>query len=253
MRKMKRAQCNTCGILAPWTGLRVREVSGRAAGVARCGGAGDGGEGEHGAATRRCGACRVKPLDLRMVEVLAGFAFDMEQIGSVFGRTAAEMESECGDLIRASWPDEAEYVRRRVRRLLRHPGPHREAVKRAHAAYLGRAYYPTGLATRIYAALRSHVVSGPKRHGVDPVTVTRGKLEQAWGYEVADLMDHVERLFRDGMSWDNWGEWHIDHIRPRASFGIRSLGDEAFRECWALSNLQPLWAKDNIRKGAKYG
>ena len=63
------------------------------------------------------------------------------------------------------------------------------------------------------------------------------------GYSVDELRLHLEMQFADGMSWDNWGEWEIDHKRPCSSFTIASSEDSALRECWALSNLQPLWAK----------
>ena len=54
------------------------------------------------------------------------------------------------------------------------------------------------------------------------------------------------------MTWDNWQHdgWHIDHIRPCASFDLADL--EQQRQCFHYTNLQPLWAADNIRKGAKY-
>jgi len=67
-----------------------------------------------------------------------------------------------------------------------------------------------------------------------------------------ELFAHIESLFTDGMSWDNMSEWHIDHIRPVASFNFTSEDCEDFKECWALSNLQPLWASDNSKKGAKW-
>jgi hypothetical protein len=60
---------------------------------------------------------------------------------------------------------------------------------------------------------------------------------------------HIESLFIDGMTWDNHGEWHIDHIKPIASFDL-NIKEELIK-CWSLSNLQPLWAKDNLIKGAR--
>src|SRR3546814_16139410 len=51
--------------------------------------------------------------------------------------------------------------------------------------------------------------------------------------------------------WDNRGEWHIDHIRPLCSFEFKSPDDPQFREAWALTNLRPLWARDNPRKGGR--
>lgn len=71
------------------------------------------------------------------------------------------------------------------------------------------------------------------------------------GYTVDELMRHLEKQFLKGMTWENRGEWHIDHIVPRSSFKYSSPDDEAFKQCWALSNLRPLWSVDNMRKGAK--
>jgi hypothetical protein len=71
------------------------------------------------------------------------------------------------------------------------------------------------------------------------------------GYTVHDLIAHLESKFQPGMGWHNFGEWHIDHVRPRASFSFSSPADPAFLECWSLRNLQPLWAKDNLKKGAR--
>lgn len=78
-----------------------------------------------------------------------------------------------------------------------------------------------------------------------------GALFSRLGYTVDELMDHLEAKFVSGMSWENYGKWHVDHIKPCALF---DQSDKAqFDECWSLSNLQPLWAAENISKGAKYG
>lgn len=71
------------------------------------------------------------------------------------------------------------------------------------------------------------------------------------GYSLEELMNHLEAQFEDGMTWDNHGKWHIDHIKPICSFKFESYEDEEFKECWALSNLRPLWAKDNLKKSIK--
>lgn len=78
------------------------------------------------------------------------------------------------------------------------------------------------------------------------------KWETLVGYSLADLMAHLESRFKPGMTWDNYGQWHIDHVRPIASFSFANPEDEGFKQCWSLSNLQPLWAKENIQKGAKW-
>ena len=78
------------------------------------------------------------------------------------------------------------------------------------------------------------------------------KTEQLLGYTMEDLRKHLESKFTDGMSWDRFDEWHIDHVKPVSMFKFSSVDDPEFKECWALSNLQPLWALDNLRKGNKY-
>ena len=52
-------------------------------------------------------------------------------------------------------------------------------------------------------------------------------------------------------SGDNYGKWHIDHIKPISSFNINGINSDDFKKCWSLNNLQPLWAKDNLQKGNK--
>ena len=71
------------------------------------------------------------------------------------------------------------------------------------------------------------------------------------GYSRKDLIKHLEYLFQDGMSWDNYGEWHIDHIIPISVFNYKNTDHIDFKRCWSLDNLRPLWASENERKGAK--
>lgn len=70
------------------------------------------------------------------------------------------------------------------------------------------------------------------------------------GCTYEQLLAHLESQFSDGMNWENYGEWHIDHIRPCASFDL--LDPEEQRKCFHYTNLQPLWALDNLLKGASY-
>ena len=75
--------------------------------------------------------------------------------------------------------------------------------------------------------------------------------EDLVGYTTKELKSHIEKLFTKGMNWENYGEWHIDHITPKSFFKYKSTDDVEFRYCWSLNNLQPLWAADNIRKSDK--
>lgn len=67
-------------------------------------------------------------------------------------------------------------------------------------------------------------------------------------YSQEGLIQHLENQFTDDLTWDNYGEWHVDHILPISSFNIEEMGDEEFIKCWSLDNLRPLWGEDNIRK-----
>lgn len=68
------------------------------------------------------------------------------------------------------------------------------------------------------------------------------------GYSSLDLVRRMEKLWVDGMSWENYGEWHIDHIESIKSMISRGVTDPKIIN--ALSNLQPLWAEENLKKGA---
>lgn len=70
------------------------------------------------------------------------------------------------------------------------------------------------------------------------------------GCDINSLRVHIESRFTDGMTWDNQGCWHIDHIRPCASFDLSV--PEQQRLCFHYTNLQPLWARDNLAKSDSY-
>lgn len=70
------------------------------------------------------------------------------------------------------------------------------------------------------------------------------------GCSVPELRAHLEQQFTSGMTWDNYGDWHIDHIKPCAAFDLTNEDEQ--RDCFHYSNLQPLWASDNMSKGAKW-
>lgn len=75
--------------------------------------------------------------------------------------------------------------------------------------------------------------------------------EDIVGYTLDKLINHLESLFEDDMSWNNHGKWHIDHKTPISVFNFTKPEHRDFKRCWALKNLQPLWAKDNLNKHTK--
>jgi hypothetical protein len=70
-------------------------------------------------------------------------------------------------------------------------------------------------------------------------------------YTPEELISHLEKQFTDSMTWENYGEWHVDHRMPISSFNFESVDDDSFIKCWSLENLQPMWGKENITKGDK--
>ena len=78
------------------------------------------------------------------------------------------------------------------------------------------------------------------------------KTNELIGCTIEQLMDHLESLFLEGMTWENKGRngWHVDHIRPCDSFDLTDPDQQ--KQCFHFSNLQPLWEADNIRKSNKW-
>lgn len=70
------------------------------------------------------------------------------------------------------------------------------------------------------------------------------------GCSIEELKKHIESQFSKGMSWDNYGEWHLDHIKPLAKYNLKDRNE--FLNACHYTNLQPLWASDNLSKGDKY-
>ena len=70
--------------------------------------------------------------------------------------------------------------------------------------------------------------------------------ETLLGCSFLSFTKRLESQFKKGMNWNNYGKWHIDHIRPCASFDLTD--PEQQKQCFHYTNLQPLWAEDNLRK-----
>lgn len=91
-------------------------------------------------------------------------------------------------------------------------------------------------------AWRSVLYSTLKRMG----TVKESKTIKLLGYSAQQLKEHIESKFEFGMTWENHGEWHIDHIHPVSKF----LDNTSVNIVCSLDNLQPLWSFDNLSKGS---
>lgn len=77
-----------------------------------------------------------------------------------------------------------------------------------------------------------------------------GSVIRDLGCSIVEFKTYIAAKFQDGMSWDNHGEWHLDHIKPLASFNLTDRTQ--FLQAFHYTNYQPLWAAENLKKGAKH-
>jgi len=74
----------------------------------------------------------------------------------------------------------------------------------------------------------------------------KARSEELLGCTIDEFREYMKGLFTEGMSWNNHGKWHIDHIRPLSSFDLTQKAEQL--KAFHYTNCQPLWAKDNISK-----
>ena len=104
--------------------------------------------------------------------------------------------------------------------------------------------YTTDTHYRVKMTLRNRI------HAVLHGTYKSQRTMKLLGCSMEYFLKYMESRFIGGMTWENMGEWHIDHIRPCASFDL-SIPEQQ-RMCFHHTNLQPLWEIDNLTKGAQF-
>jgi len=115
---------------------------------------------------------------------------------------------------------------------------HREEI----AAYF-RERYQTNIQYKLTCKLRARLRRALKGN------TKSGSAVRDLGCSIPELVAHLESQFRESMTWDNYGEWQIDHIVPLSSFDLTNR--EQLLQVCHYTNLQPLWASENSSKGAK--
>tara|TARA_R110002153_G_C12992365_1_gene464062 strand:+ start:32 stop:550 length:519 start_codon:yes stop_codon:yes gene_type:complete len=150
------------------------------------------------------------------------------------------------DVVRASkkkWRDgneeayqeyQREYRRKNKDKLNERKREYRKKRKLADANFKLRG----NLSTRLYYAVK------------DQGTTKDSTTMKLTGCTLRALVSHLESQFTEGMTWENYGQWHVDHMRPCASFDLTLDGEQG--KCFHYTNLQPLWAADNLKKSDKY-
>jgi hypothetical protein len=108
-----------------------------------------------------------------------------------------------------------------------------------------RARYHESIHWRISQVCRKRINRALKGQHVPKPSSSEKLIGCSW----SQLKLHIEQRFSPGMSWGNYGYWHIDHILPCDSFDLSNPAE--LRKCFHFSNLQPLWAAENISKSNK--
>lgn len=160
---------------------------------------------------------------------------------------------------------------KKLRYKLKHPERVKEGDSRRHKAYQasGRALE----VSRVWCAKNREKVraygrsAGKKRYATSRgkfITVARSRIRaviksaglkmpasasKLIGCDWDTLRKHIESQFTGAMTWANYGKWHVDHVTPISSFDLTD--PEQVARCFSWRNMQPLWAFDNLSKGAK--
>ena len=101
---------------------------------------------------------------------------------------------------------------------------------------------------KLHARLNTRISDVLKKQGVVKAAKTAALIDA----EIADFKAYLSSNWEEGMSWDNYGRdgWHVDHIRPCASFDLND--EEQQLVCFNWRNLRPMWAAENISKSDDY-
>ena len=119
---------------------------------------------------------------------------------------------------------------------------HGDRLRRYQVEY-SRNRYANDSTYRLMCSLRNRLRQALK--GNDKSETTKNLL----GCSVDRLRSYIQSKFTEGMHMGNYGDWHLDHVQPCASFDLSDAKQQ--RACFHYTNLQPLWAKDNLIKSSK--
>lgn len=144
----------------------------------------------------------------------------------------------------------AEYRKNNGHKRRAHYAANRQARNRWYYAYqLAKAAADPQFAA--YRKIIFGMAMVMRRHRAGRKITSRSRMVQLLGCEWSAFIAHVESKFQPGMTWENHGlrGWHFDHIRPLSSFDLTN--EDELRKGCHYTNVQPLWAADNVRKGGK--
>ena len=127
---------------------------------------------------------------------------------------------------------------------IRYEAKKNEIIKKC-VAY-NKKKYNTDPYFKVVFSIRTRVSKLLKQKNADKYN----KFYNYLGCSKEEFILYFQAKFKEGMTWENQGEWHIDHIKPCALFNL--LNEDEKKKCFHYTNLQPLWASENLSKGCKY-
>lgn len=172
-----------------------------------------------------------------------------------FSKTKEEFVSQVRGLVGDEYSFLGDYINANVPSLFRHNKCGHEYMakpngflqgKRCRACMNESRRIKNNINQKITKRLRGRILSALQGHAKSASTMA------LLGCSIKQLRRHLENLFSEGMTWENHGKggWDLDHIRPCASFNLRFARQQ--RKCFHHTNLQPLWASDNYKKGSTW-
>lgn len=144
------------------------------------------------------------------------------------------LKNKCKSCVREYNKKNSEYIRKRnleyFHKIDKHKRKFREKIRRKEDPIF-----------RLKNNIRSRTAMAIREKGY----TKKSKTQEILGCDWLKLKEHLENQFREGMTWDNYGKWHVDHIIPYAC----ATTEEQVLKVSKYTNLQPLWEEENLIKG----
>ena len=134
-----------------------------------------------------------------------------------------------------------EYARKHKKEIKERTELKRDRIRAYYRNYIRRRY-KTDPQYKLKLLLGNRMREALRARGF----VKTKKTIELVGCSIEHLKEHLTKQFQTGMSWDNYGDCHVDHIKPCTSFDLTD--SEQQKNCFHYTNLQPLWGTDNILK-----
>jgi len=164
-------------------------------------------------------------------------------VGNVIAGSKGEIKKEKKKIYQKNWYLKNAEIKKKKRLVYYYKNKNKKWYKKMRAKH-SRNLYQNNFESKLKTILRVRLI-----HALNGKLKNESALNLL-GCNTQWLWQHLEKQFKPGMTRENHGEWHIDHIKPCAEFDLNNPEEQ--KKCFHFSNLQPLWAKENISKGAKY-